>query len=453
MTEFPEVVSPLLTDLYELTMASSYFREKMFGPATFSLFVRRYPANWGYFVSAGLDDALHYLEEFRFGPDDIGFLRSTGFFSNEFLEYLSALRFTGDVWAMKEGEVFFANEPVLEVTAPMIEAQLLETYIINIVHLQSLICTKAARCISVSRGKSLVDFSLRRTHGAYAGLKVARSSYIAGFTATSNVLAGRMYGIPISGTMAHSYVNAFESEIDSFRAFTRCYPDNAILLVDTYDTVSGVKKACIVGREMKERGQKLRGIRLDSGDMLELSKKARALLDEAGLQETQILASSGFDEYKIADILEKGAPIDGFGVGTNMGVSRDSPYMDMAYKLVEYDSRPVLKLSTGKMSMPAGKQIYRAFDREGRFAEDIIALREEKPIPGMAPLLGKVMEKGNRLLSEPLSAMRERCGSSLKKIPLKTESIRDPERYPVSKSERLREEIRSVTEQIKTQVV
>lgn len=453
MTEFPGAVSPLLADLYELTMASSYFREKMFAPATFSLFVRKYPDNWGYFVHAGLDDVLQYVENFHFEPGEIEYLRSTGLFAEEFLSFLGTVRFTGDIWAMKEGEVFFANEPVLEITAPILEAQLLETYIINIVHLQSLICTKAARCTTVSRGKPLVDFSLRRTHGDQAGLKVARSSYIAGFKATSNVLAGRLYGIPVSGTMAHSYVTAFQEEIDSFRAFARCHPDNTILLVDTYDTLSGAKKACIVGREMKERGHKLKGIRLDSGDMAELSKKARALLDEAGLEETQVLASSGFDEYKMSEVLERGARIDGFGIGTNMGVSKDSPYMDMAYKLVEYDERPVLKLSAGKVTLPAEKQVYRSFDRKGFFDGDVIALRGEEQISEAVPLLQKVMERGKCLFREPLNGMRDRCADSLRKIPPRVAAIVSPERYAVRESKRLQEKKKAVSERIEKQIL
>jgi nicotinate phosphoribosyltransferase len=446
-------VSPLLTDLYELTMSASYFREKMLAPATFSLFVRSYPDNWGYFVNAGLEDALEYVEQFRFSQEDVDYLRSTRLFSNDFLEFLPSIRFTGDIWAMKEGEVFFADEPVLEVTAPIIEAQLLETYLINIIHLQSLICTKAARCSSVSRGKSLVDFSLRRTHGGQAGLKVARSSHIAGFNATSNVLAGRLYGIPMSGTMAHSYVTAFHDEIESFRAFVACHPDNAVLLVDTYDTVSGVKKACVVGREMKRQGRKLRGIRLDSGDMADLSKKARVLLDEAGLRDTMIFASSGFDEFKIEEILNEGAPIDGFGVGTNMGVSKDAPFMDMAYKLVEYNGRPVLKLSTGKMTLPAEKQVFRTYNQNGAFKEDVIALREEEPPPGARPLLQEVMTAGKRTLSESLGSVRARCAESMERIPRPVAAIRSPARYLARQSLRLQEQSREVSDHVKKQIL
>ncbi|RJP14834.1 MAG: nicotinate phosphoribosyltransferase [Candidatus Abyssobacteria bacterium SURF_5] len=453
MSEIPNRLSPLFTDLYELTMASSYFREQMFAPATFSLFVRTYPHNWGYFVAAGLHHALEYVENFQFTADDIQYLRSTGMFPEDFLAYLREVRFTGHIRAMREGELFFANEPILEVTAPIIEAQLLETRLINIMHLESLICTKAARCMAVSRGKTLVDFSLRRTHGSEAGLLVARSSYIAGFDATSNVLAGKLYGIPISGTMAHSYVTTFEDEIESFRAFARSHPRNTILLVDTYDTLSGVKKACVVGREMKERGQTMRGVRLDSGDMADLSKKAREILDEAGLSDSMIIASSGFDEYKIRDVLRQDAPIDGFGVGTNMGVSKDSPYVDMAYKLVEYDARPVLKLSEGKVTLPAEKQVYRFLDRDGRLDEDVIALRSEDPVPDAVPLLHKVMEMGKRTFDESLDAIRSRCATSLGSLPPPIATIENPAKYTVRESERLREQMKQVAQRLKEQVL
>ncbi len=442
-------ISALLTDLYELTMAASYFREKMFQPATFSLFIRRYPPNWAYFVNAGLDAALDYVESFRFSSDDIRYLHSTNLFADDFLDFLAGLRFTGDVRAMKEGEIFFADEPILEVIAPIIEAQLLETRIINIMHLHTLICTKAARCTSVSQGKTLIDFSLRRTHGAEAGIAVARSSHIAGFSATSNVLAGRLFGIPISGTMAHSYINAFEDETEAFRAFARSHPDNTILLVDTYDTLSGVEKACIVGREMQERGLKLKGIRLDSGDMINLSRQARKILDGAGLTETRIFASSGFDEYKISEALQEGAEIDGFGVGTNMGVSKDSPYMDMAYKLVEYDGRPVLKLSENKATLPGGKQVYRAFESDGTLKADIIALRDEKPVPDAIPLLQGVMSKGGRIFRDSLPAIRNRCTASLKRVPAGVAAISNPGTYPVLESEALQTQKNLVTAQLK----
>ena len=267
----PYLAEPgLVTDLYELTMAQTYFQHGMSAPATFSLFIRTYPPGRAYFVVAGLEDVLRYLEEWCFPGESIDYLRSTGIFQNDFLEYLSRTRFTGDVWAVPEGRVFFSDEPVLEVTGPLVEAQAVETYIINQVNLQTMIATKAARCVWAAGSRSLVDFSLRRTHGVDAGMKVARSSYIAGFEATSNVLAGKTYGIPVSGTMAHSFVSSYRHELESFRAFVESFPERSILLIDTYDTVAGARNAAIVGREMDARGQGLQGVRLDSGDLASL---------------------------------------------------------------------------------------------------------------------------------------------------------------------------------------
>ncbi|NQU08539.1 MAG: nicotinate phosphoribosyltransferase [Candidatus Abyssubacteria bacterium] len=452
MAEEPNHISALLTDLYELTMAAGYYNEQMFAPATFSLFIRNHPKDWGYFVSGGLDDALNYLENFHFTKGDIDYLRGAGIFSGDFLDFLAALRFTGDVRAMKEGEIFFANEPMLEVTAPIIEAQIAETFLINAVHLQTLICTKASRCIKAAQGRALIDFALRRTHGADAGMKVARSSYIAGFKGTSNVLAGRRYGIPISGTMAHSYITAFDDEIDAFRAFARAHPDNTVLLIDTFDTLSGARKACEVGREMKKRGEKLRGVRLDSGNMAKLSNQVRTILDEAGLEHTMIFASSGFDEYTIADVLARGALIDGFGVGTNMGVSKDAPSVDMAYKLVEYDGRPVLKLSAEKVTLPAGKQVFRSLGDDGRFERDTIALYDEKAAAGEAALLARVMDKGKRIFSETLDDARRRCAASLARLPEGVARISDPAVYVPLESRALKEITKSVRHRAMMQI-
>ncbi len=448
----PNPKSALVTDLYELTMAAAYFNEGMSAPATFSLFIRNSPRDWGYFINAGLDDVLDFLENLRFADAEIDYLKSTGIFSDDFLRYLAQVRFTGDVWALKEGEVFFADEPVLEITAPIIEAQIVETYVINAVHLQSLICTKASRCITAAGGRTLIDFSLRRTHGVDAGLKVARSSYIAGFGGTSNVLAGQVYGIPVSGTMAHSYITAFEDEMDAFRAFSRAHPDNTILLIDTYDTLSGARKACEIGREMRARGQRLRGVRLDSGDMATLSTQVREILDDAGLHDTLVLASSGFDEYKIADVLAHGARLDGFGVGTNMGVSRDVPTTDMAYKMVEYDGRPVLKLSADKVSLPGRKQLFRSYDDNRRLKEDTIALRDEKSPPGASPMLAKVMENGRRIFGETLEDTRARCADSLRKLPEDVARIIQPARYSLQRSAGLEHQTKTVTKRVSAQI-
>ena len=419
----------LLTDLYELTMAASYFQHRMFAPATFSLFIRKYAPHRNYFVSAGLEEVLDFLEAFRFSREDLDYLESTGLFSADFLQYLSAVRFTGNVVALPEGRLFFKDEPILEVTAPIIEAQLVETFIINAINLEVAIASKAARCVAAARGRSLVDFALRRTQGVDAGMKVARASYLAGFAGTSNVLAGRRYGMSISGTMAHSFVLSFPEEIEAFRAFAETFPDHTVLLIDTYDTLAGAEKAVRVGQEMLEQGRRLRGVRLDSGDMAPLSQEVREILDRAGLNDTQVVASGGFDEYKIADHLQRGAAIDAFGVGTKMGVAADAPYNDIAYKLVQYDGRPVLKLSTGKQTLVAEKQVYRVM-RDNHPGKDIIALRDE-PLPG-EPLLRPVMENGRRLHSaEPLDTIRDRFQNEFAGFDDRYKAITDPPPYPV----------------------
>ncbi|MCE2462657.1 MAG: nicotinate phosphoribosyltransferase [Dehalococcoidia bacterium] len=429
----------LLTDLYELTMAQSYLQHGMSAPATFSLFIRTYPANRSYFVSAGIEDVLNYLEEWHLPEESIDYLHSTRIFSPSFLDYLSSLRFTGDVWAIPEGRLFFADEPVLEVTGPVIEAQIVETFIINQINIQSLIATKAARCVWAAKGKSLADFSLRRTHGTDAGMKAARASYIAGFQSTSNVLAGKIYGIPLSGTMAHSYVSSHEPEIDAFRNFVRSFPERSILLIDTYDTIAGARNAAEVGKEMEALGQRLQGVRLDSGDFDRLSRQVRVILDRAGLHYTRIVASGGLDESDIYDLVSGGAPIDVFGVGTKMGVSADAPWSDMAYKLVKYDGRPVFKLSTGKSSLPGEKQVFRLRDDKGDFSRDIITLRDEH-VEGGEPLLCKVMERGKAIRPLPLlDEMRERFKEDFSHLDDRFKALQGPHEYEVALSPRVKE--------------
>ncbi|MFQ5904004.1 MAG: nicotinate phosphoribosyltransferase [Candidatus Binatia bacterium] len=434
----------LLTDLYQLTMAQSYFQGKKFESATFSLFVRSYPPNRGYFVAAGLEDVLNFLQDFSFDPGAVDYLRSNRIFNDEFLDFLKDLRFTGEVWAIPEGRLFFKDEPILEITAPIIEAQIVETFVINQINLQALIATKASRCIHAAQGRALVDFSLRRTHGIDAGMKVARSSYLAGFGSTSNVSAGRRYGIPIVGTMAHSFVSSFDREIDAFRSFVASFPENSTLLIDTYDTLAGARKAVEIAREMAVRGQRLRGVRIDSGDLAALAREVRRILDEAGLDEVKIIGSGGLDEYDLAALSEANAPYDSYGVGTKMGVSADTPWFDTAYKLVEHNGRPVLKLSTGKVSWPGRKQVFRFVDGQGKLQKDVIALRDEN-LPGAEPLLKKVMEKGKVKDSYP--ALKEIRGCFLdefNRLDEQTKAIRNPPVYPVELSCRLkhlREEI------------
>lgn len=429
----------LFTDLYELTMTASYYDHGMFEPATFSLFIRKYPTSRRYFISAGLADVLDYLKDLKFTSDDLNYLDETGLFKPGFLSYLEKFRFTGDVFAIPEGRLFFVNEPIIEITAPLIESQIVETFIINAINLQVMIATKASRCVHVAWPRKLVDFSLRRTHGIDAGMKVARASFIGGFEGTSNVLAGKIYGIPIFGTMAHSFVICFEKEVDAFRAFAQSFPENVVLLVDTYDTISGTVKAAEVGREMALKGQKLKGVRLDSGDIAHLSRKVRKILKRTGLRETTIFASGAFDEYKIQRILDQAGDIDSFGVGTKMGVSADAPYLDMAYKLVKYAGRPVLKLSPEKITLASEKQIFRFTTSKGKLKRDIIGLREDK-LEGGEPLLNRVMTRG-KVISEfsDLFHIQKIFLDEFSKLDFKLKSLEKKEtEYRVNLSPRLK---------------
>ena len=436
----------LLTDLYELTMAQCYFQNGMSGQATFSLHVRTAPPDRGYMVCAGLEEVLRYLEAWRFSDSDIDHLAASDIFQQDFLDFLPQLRFTGDVWAMPEGRLFFPEEPILEVTGPVMEAQAVETFIVNQVHLQSLIATKAARCVWAAQGKVISDFSLRRTHGVDAGMKVARSSYIGGALSTSNVLAGKVYGIPPSGTMAHSFVTSFPSEIEAFRAYGRSFPNRSIFLIDTYDTIAGAHQAVTAAKEMEERGDRLFGVRLDSGDFDRLSRVVRAILDEASLDYVKIVASGGLDEHDIARLTTANAPIDIFGVGTRMGVSADAPASDIAYKMVSYHGNPVMKLSEGKVSLPAEKQVFRIRDGSGRLLEDVIAERDGVGMTG-EPLLEKVMERGRRVGLQPsLQEMQKRLQDDLGALDDACKTIQHPGVYPVRLSPGL-ERLRQTTEQ------
>ncbi|HWX76444.1 MAG TPA: nicotinate phosphoribosyltransferase [Candidatus Acidoferrales bacterium] len=427
----------LLTDLYQLTMAQGYFQSQKLGPATFSLFIRSYPPNRSYFVAAGLSDVLQFLETFAVDAAGIDYLHSRRLFADDFLDFLQKLRFTGDVRAIPEGRIFFTEEPVLEVTAPIIEAQIVETFLINQINLQSLIATKAARCMHAARGRGVVDFALRRTHGIDAGMKVARASYLAGFAGTSNVRAGQLYGIPVVGTMAHSFVSSFENEIDAFRAFVASFPNNSILLIDTYDTLAGARKAVEIGQEMAARGQRLQGVRIDSGDLAKLAVEVRKIFDAAGLRDVKIVGSGGLDEYDLADFADANVPYDSYGVGTKMGVSADAPWFDMAYKLVEFGGRPVLKLSTGKASWPEKKQVFRLRDSEGKLRKDMVALIDED-LPGAEPLLKKVMERGAITEALPsLESIRKTFLDEFARLPDAIKAIRNPAVYPVEFTARL----------------
>ncbi len=382
----------LLTDLYELTMLQAYFEEQMSERAAFSLFVRRLPACRNYLVACGLDDVLAYLETLHFDAAATAYLGSLGRFSSRFLRSLETFRFTGDVHAVAEGTPVFAGEPILEIEAPIAEAQLVETLVMNQIQLQTVLASKAARVLEAAAGRQVVDFGLRRMHGTDAGLKAARAFHIAGVAATSNVAAGQAYGIPVAGTLAHSYIQAHDDEYEAFRAFARLYPDT-ILLVDTYDTLGGVRKVVQLARELGP-AFRVSGIRLDSGDLAALSREARRMLDAAGLAAVTIFASGGLDEDLVARLVAGGAPIDGFGVGTDMGVSRDAPSLDIAYKLVEYGGRPRIKLSPGKEQLPGRKQIFRV-ERDGVADHDLLGRRDDEG-PGRR-LLEPVMVGGVRL--------------------------------------------------------
>jgi nicotinate phosphoribosyltransferase len=413
----------LLTDLYELNMAVSYLRRGMTGPATFSLFVRDLPPDRGFLIAAGLEDCLAFLADFSFTVGDLAWLADTQGFREQDLAALRQLRFTGDVWAVPEGTAVFAGEPLVEVTAPAAEAQLAETVLLNHVTVQTSIATKAARCVVAARGAQLVDFSFRRTQGVEAGLAAARASAIAGFVATSNTEAARRYGLTAAGTMAHSFIEAFGSESQAFTAFAEDFPAKTTFLVDTYDTVGGIRAAIEVARTLNLPGPA--AIRLDSGDLGTLAVTARRMLDDAGLPGARIFASGSLDEYAIAGLVARGAPIDAYGVGTKMGVSADAPYLDSAYKLTQFGDRPVMKLSQGKVTLPGAKQVHRGP------GGDLLALRDEPAPPGHQQLLVPVMRHGARLHPpEPLANTRQRCAHNLAWLPGPARQLRSP--TPVS---------------------
>jgi nicotinate phosphoribosyltransferase len=427
----------LLTDLYSLTMAASYWREGMGDDATFSLFVRRLPPNRGWLVAAGLDQALSFLEGFQFSAPAIEWLQSLDRFPPGFLETLGTTRFTGGVRAVPEGTLVFADEPLLEVTAPILEAQLVEAAVLNALHYATVVATKASRTVLAAGGRPVIEFGLRRTPGLPAGLVAVRSGWIGGIASTSNVLAGKVLGLPVSGTMAHSFVSAFLDEISAFRAFARSAPDGVVLLLDTYDTASAARKAVVLAGELSAVGRRLDGVRLDSGDLTEESRLVRRILDGAGLAEVQIVASGGLDEYEIERLRVAGAPIDAFGVGTRMDISDDAPQLDMAYKIVRYGGRDVLKLSGGKETWPGPKQVFRREIR-GQLQGDSLGLSGEQCPEGSRPLLDPVMADGRRL--EPvisLDAARTRCAEALAALPAETRQFRNPLPCSAAPTERL----------------
>lgn len=430
--------SVLLTDLYQLTMLQTYHAERMNETAVFELFVRRLPPQRGFLLAAGLEQALDYLENLRFTAEERDWLASTGRFSVDFVASLADFRFAGAVQALPEGTAFFADEPILRVTAPLPQAQLVESRLINLLHYQTLIASKAARCVLAAPGKLLVDFGLRRAHGGEAALLAARASYLTGFAGTATVLAGMRFGIPIFGTMAHSLVQAYDREEDAFERFAAAQPGNVTLLLDTYDTEAAARKVVNLAPRLRERGIAIRGVRIDSGDLAEHARRVRRILDDGGLRQVTILGSGDLDESRIHELLASGAPFDGFGVGTRLDASTDAPTLDMVYKLQEYAGQPRRKRSEGKATWPGRKQVYRRMAANGTFAGDGLGL-EQYPQPG-EPMLIPVMEQGRRLQApEPLDAIRDRVRAQLAALPAALRANETAPPYPVDIAPELRE--------------
>lgn len=428
----------LLTDLYELTMAASYFEQGMDGEATFELSFRGLPGNRNFLLACGIDEAINSLADWSFSPEDCDYLRTLDLFDDGFVSHLGGLRFGGSVDAVEEGEIVFSGEPVLAVTAPLIQAQLIETLILTIVNYQTAVASKAARIQLAAAGRAWVDFSARRDHGAEASLRVARAAYMAGATGTSNVLASSVYGIPLSGTMAHSYVLAFEDQAAAFRTYSRRFPQRSILLIDTYDTLQGARIAAGVADELREEGIQVTGVRLDSGDPATLSRAVRSILDAGGQPGMRIFVSGDLDEFAISELVAAGAPIDAFGVGTRLGVVEDAPALGGVYKLVEYDGRGVMKESTGKPTLPGRKRVFRTFAK-GSPATDIVALADEIAHDG-EPLLTPALRDGDRVRPAPvIDSVRARVARRLGTLPDRLRALRTAgEPYEVSSSPKLR---------------
>src|ERR1700733_1125211 len=391
--------SALLTDLYQINMMQAYLDRGATDTAVFGAFPRNVPPRRGFLVAAGLEQALQFLETLQISPAEIEWLKSTGRFRPNLIDYLSSLHFTGDVHAMAEGSVFFANEPILRVTAPLPQAQFVESRLINILHYQTLIAAKAARSVLAAPNKVLVDFGLRRAHGAEAGLMAARASYLAGFAGTATVLAGEMFGIPLYGTMAHSFIEAFDDEAAAFETYARARPNNLVFLLDTYDTEAAARKVVALAPKLKTDGISVRAVRLDSGDLIALSKNVRAILDQGGLRDVTIFVSGGLDEDSLLGFAKANAPIDGIGIGTSLTTSADVPNVDFVYKMQEYAGLPRRKKSDKKATWPGRKQVWRRHDADNLMSGDVLALESS----GQAgePLLQLVMQNGKRVAPSP----------------------------------------------------
>ncbi len=429
-------VSSLLTDLYQLAMMEAYLDQGMTEPAVFELFVRRLPEARSFLMAAGLEQALEYLENLRFTSEEIDWLARTGRLRPTTLDYLAQLRFSGDVHATPEGTIFFSNEPILRVTAPLPLAQLVETRLMNILHYQILVASKAARAVLAAPGKLLVDFGLRRAHGAEAGLMAARASYLAGFAGTATVLADELFGIPSFGTMAHSFIEAHDDETTAFEHFATSRPNNLTFLIDTYDTVAAARKIVALAPRLKARGIAIRSVRIDSGDLVALSKQVRAILDQGGLADVGIFASGGLDEEAVADLLARGAALTGFGLGTALTTSSDAPSVDCVYKLQEYAGIARRKHSIGKITWPGRKQVWRRYRADGQMAGDVLSLETDKQ-PG-EPLLVPVMRSGERLNPSPtLAESRARAARELARLPEPLRHLHTKVAYSVEVAEAL----------------
>jgi nicotinate phosphoribosyltransferase len=437
--------SALLTDLYQINMMQAYLDQGATETAVFELFVRNLPPRRGFLLAAGLEQALQFLETLQFSPAEIEWLRGTGRFRPNLLDYLSTLRFTGDVHAVPEGTAFFANEPILRITAPLPQAQLVESRLINIIHFQTLVAAKAARMMLAAPTKVLVDFGLRRAHGAEAGLMAARASYLTGFAGTATVLAGEEFGIPIYGTMAHSFIESFDDESTAFAVFARSRPDNLVFLIDTYDVAAATRKVLALAPKLKEAGIAVRGVRIDSGDLVAQSRDVRAILDDGGLRDVTVFVSGGLDEDNLLAFAQAQAPIDGIGIGTAMTTSSDVPSLDVVYKLQEYAGVPRRKRSANKATWPGRKQVWRRYDADGRLAGDLLTLAPPSHGDAAAkesgePLIRLVMQNGRRVAAAPsLDDIRRHSKRELERLPEPLRHLQPGALYTVEVAETLRE--------------
>jgi nicotinate phosphoribosyltransferase len=421
--------SPLLTDLYQLNMMAAYREHGLTETAVFELFVRKLPERRGFLMAAGLELAVRFLETLHFSAEDLNALRRMDLFPEAFLDGLADFRFTGDADALPEGTIFFPGEPLIRITAPLPQAQLVETRIINLMHFQSIVASKAARMVLAAPGAQLIDFGLRRAHGAEAGLLAARASYIAGFAGSATTLAGPLHGVPVFGTMAHSFVQAHDDETLAFEHFAHSRPKQLVLLIDTYDTERGARRVVELAPRLARQNIDVKGVRLDSGNLAAHAHAVRRILDDGGLASVRIFASGGLDETQLAALTQAGAPIDGYGVGTSLTTVSDAPALDCAYKLQEYAGVPRRKKSEGKATLPGRKQVWRRHDQKGRFAGDVVSTIDDAQAG--VPLLVPVMRQGRRVDGLPtLEDARRHAARQLAALPPALARL-EVEPYPV----------------------